>query len=189
MAKPNPGLGLFTELPEDADRPVKKSVFALEVGLSKGRISQLVGQGLPVEPNGLIDRAKALEWMERNLDQARRKTNGANGSLSPTKTVTDLRAEHEVVKIDRARLQLAKERGDLVDRVEAERAIFDRARRERDAHLAWIMRAAPLMAAALGVDPGRMFAVLDRAVRDHLDALSRTPLEELDSADDGSMGG
>lgn len=179
-------------LPEDTTRPVSKSRFAAEVGLSKGRISQLVGQGLPVRPDGKIDRDTALDWMEANLDPTRRKPaykeKAETGPALPTAaadaSLKDLKAEHEAVKVARARLALEKERGELVDRTTAERVILDRARQERDAHLNWVLRTAPLLAAELGVDSSQMFGLLEREMRDHLQALAETPLEGLQDARD-----
>ncbi|WP_444870378.1 hypothetical protein ACTTAF_17490 [Rhodobacter capsulatus] len=50
-----------------------KTAFATRVGLTKGRISQLVAEGLPVRPDGQIDVAEGLAWIEDNLDPSRRK--------------------------------------------------------------------------------------------------------------------
>lgn len=44
---------------------LKKGDFARLVGVTPARISQLVGQGLPVEPDGLIDEEKAKAWLDR----------------------------------------------------------------------------------------------------------------------------
>ena len=41
-----------------------KSDFAARVGLTKGRISQLVAEGLPVRADGQIDVAEGLAWIE-----------------------------------------------------------------------------------------------------------------------------
>lgn len=44
---------------------VTKSELAGILGVSKGRISQLIGEGLPVEPTGMVDVDKARAWRER----------------------------------------------------------------------------------------------------------------------------
>lgn len=54
-----------------------KTAFAARVGLSKGRISQLIAEGLPVRADGQIDVAQGLNWIETNLDPARRNKGGA----------------------------------------------------------------------------------------------------------------
>ncbi|MBF0246834.1 MAG: hypothetical protein HQL36_01980 [Alphaproteobacteria bacterium] len=173
---------------------MSKAQFAREVGLSRGRISQLIGQGLPVREDGKIDRETALGWMEKNLDPSRRKAVPIDGvedpapaphSLDGAPSLKDLKSVHEAVKVKRAKLQYERELGKLVDREDVERVILTRARRERDTHLAWVMRTAPVIAGELGADPGDVFAVLDRHMREHLEDLSKTPLEELENAKRG----
>jgi hypothetical protein len=78
---------------------------------------------------------------------------------------------------DHSIFELARKNGEVVDRAEAEAAIFARARQERDAWLAFSSRAAAVLAAEAGVDPGRSFPVLDRIVREHLAELAATPLK------------
>jgi len=131
-----------------------KTAFAARVGLTKGRISQLIAEGLPVRPDGTIDVAKGLAWIESNLDPARRHKGGAPSASTRTATLAEARRLHEIVKVQRARA-------------------------ERDAHLAWVQRTAPLLAAELGADPRATFAALDRMMREHLEHLADLPLGEL----------
>ena len=93
--------------------------------------------------------------------------------------MAEVRRQHELVKIARARLRLETEKGRLVNRDEIKVAIFNRARKERNAHLAWALRVAPQMASELAVDPALLFSCLDRHLRDHLAELAKTPLLEL----------
>ncbi len=93
--------------------------------------------------------------------------------------MAEVRRQHEIVKVARARLRLETEKGRLINRDEIKVAIFNRARRERNAHLAWGLRVAPQLAAELSVDPALMFTALDRHLREHLADLARTPLLEL----------
>jgi hypothetical protein len=58
--------------------------------------------------------------------------------------------------------------------------VFARARAERDAHMAWVQRSAPLLAAELGADPRATFAALDRMMREHLEHLADMPLGSFD---------
>jgi predicted regulator of Ras-like GTPase activity (Roadblock/LC7/MglB family) len=44
-----------------------KTELAKRLGLTKGRISQLVGDGLPVEPDGRVDALAAAQWVLDNL--------------------------------------------------------------------------------------------------------------------------
>lgn len=105
--------------------------------------------------------------------------------MQPTSTapagapMAEVRRQHEIVKVARARLRLETEKGRLVSRDEVKVAVFNRARRERNAHLAWALRVAPLLASDLGVDPALLFTVLDRHLREHLADLAKTPLLDL----------
>lgn len=154
-----------------------KTAFAARVGLTKGRISQLIAEGLPVRNDGKIDVEAALGWMEKNLDPARRNKGGVSEGHSPT--LAEARRLHLIVQVQRAKLALEQERGRLVDADEATATIFTRARSERDSHIAWVQRSAPLIAGELGTDPTRTFAILDRLMREHLEYLASTPLESL----------
>jgi hypothetical protein len=159
-----------------------KSDFAARVVLTKGRISQLITNGLPVRTDGQIDVAEGLSWIEANLDPARRNKGGA-GSVNPARsgtTLADAKRLHEIVKVQRAKLAYEKEQGLLIETAAATRTVFARARAERDAHMAWVQRSAPLLAAELGADPRATFAALDRMMREHLEHLADMPLGSFD---------
>ena len=154
-----------------------KSAFAARVGLTRGRISQLIAEGLLVRADGRIDVDLGLAWIENNLDPARRSKGG--GATGKTATLAEARRLHEIVKVQRARLAYEHERGMLIDAAAAERTVFARAKAERDAHLAWAQRSAPVIAAELGIETGPVFVVLDRLMREHLEHLASMPLEDL----------
>lgn len=157
-----------------------KTAFAARVGLTKGRISQLVAEGLPVRPDGQIDVEVGLAWIEDNLDPSRRNKGGAFAApTSPARvstTLAEAKRLHEIVKVQRAKLAFEKEQGQLVETLAATRTVFARARAERDAHMAWVQRTAPLLAAEVGADPRATFAALDRMMREHLEYLADMPL-------------
>ncbi|HDR30014.1 hypothetical protein [Rhodovulum sp.] len=156
-----------------------KSDFAARVGLTKGRISQLVAEGLPVRSDGRIDVAVGLAWIENNLDPARRNKGGAASQARNPTTLAEAKRLHEIVKVQRAKLAYERERGELVETAAATRTVFARARAERDAHMAWVQRTAPLLAAELGADPRATFAALDRMMREHLEHLADLPLGSI----------
>lgn len=154
-----------------------KTAFAARVGLTKGRISQLVAEGLPVRTDGQIDVAVGLAWIEDNLDPARRNKGGASPAPARVSTtLAEAKRLHEIVKVQRAKLAFEKEQGLLVETAAATRTVFARARAERDAHMAWVQRTAPLLAAEVGADPRATFAALDRMMREHLEHLADLPL-------------
>lgn len=155
---------------------LSKKGFAAHLGLSPGRVSQLVAQGLPVEPNGRISVERATGWYRRNVDPNRRQASTGAGDRLPASG----RGDYDRIRAERARLALERERGALVDRAAVERAVFDRARGERDSWIGWSSRAAAALSSELGVDPGAAFAVLDRLVRDQLASLAARPMEDFE---------
>lgn len=94
-----------------------------------------------------------------------------------TQGLQQAREEKERERVRAMRLEYLRRSGRLVDREAAERAIFARARLERDAWLAFVSRSAPVLAAELGADERRAFQVLDRLVREQLDELATMALE------------
>ena len=153
------------------------TAFAVRVGLTKGRISQLVAEGLPVRPDGQIDVAEGLAWIEDNLDPARRNKGGVPAAPARVSTtLAEAKRLHEIVKVQRAKLAFEREQGQLIETVAATRTVFARARAERDAHMAWVPRTASLLAADVGADPRATFAALDRMMREHLEHLADMPL-------------
>ena len=79
-------------------------------------------------------------------------------------------------KADKAEIDARARRGELVERAKVERAVFELARRYRDALLAWPARIAAPLAARLGADPHAVEAALASEVRRHLEELARDPL-------------
>ena len=87
-------------------------------------------------------------------------------------TFTQARTAHEIAKAQRARIEVQRLRGEVVDRAQATSEVFRLARRERDAWVNWPARVAALMAAELGLDAHAMQKVLEGHVRDHLNELA-----------------
>jgi len=176
--------GLFDDLPREFGRTISKGAFAERTGVTPGRVSQMIGDGLPVEPNGKIDPRAAEAWIDENVDPEKRKAwqtrRDGEGDSGPTAKLTRIRAEHETAKMELAKLELARKSGALIDREAARRAVYARARMERDAHLAWVDRAAATIAPALGVDIGELRGRLAEELRDHLEALAATPMDAFD---------
>lgn len=156
---------------------VEKAAFADAIGVSRPRVSQLVKDGLPVNPDGTINLAKGKRWVARHLDQYRRdarKPSRASGA-----TATETRAAKLGWEARLRELDFQKRSGELIDRAMVERVIFERANLERDKWLGWIPRTVARLASEGDIDPTKIFAVLDRLVRDHLTELAATPLKEM----------
>jgi len=135
----------------------------------------LAKQGLPSE-QGKIPVRKARAWIAANLDSARKDHWGGTGGAAP-KSLNDFRRERERQKVQAGELDLAKARGELVARAEVRKFLADRARMERDSWLAWASAASARLSAATGHPVDRLFAALEREVRDHLQSLSERTLE------------
>ena len=103
-----------------------------------------------------------------------------NGLPPPTTggaTFLQAKTANEVLKSQERRLKLQKLKGELVDRARADALVFRLARETRDAWVNWPARAAALIAAELGLEPGAMQKVLEAHVRAHLDELSEVRLD------------
>lgn len=156
-----------------------KAEFARRVGLSRGRISQLIAKGLPTTPEGKIDPEAGLAWLEDNLDADRRGKGGVARQTRAGPSLAEARRLLLLTQVQRARLALDRERGELIEAPAVRAAIFARARGERDAWQAWVARTAPELAAELGADERTCHAALDRLVRAQLAHLAETPLDVL----------
>ena len=49
---------------------VSKSELARRLDISKGRVSQLIRQGMPVLPSGLVDLDACCRWIDQHVDRA-----------------------------------------------------------------------------------------------------------------------
>ncbi len=146
--------------------------FASELGVTHQRVTAMVKQGLPLNTDGTLSASIAWKWYTENVDPSRRKS-------SRDDTGNASRRELEKLKVERERLALEKDRGEVIDRAEIHKALFERARGERDAWIAWSSRMASELAAEIGCEPGEIFATLDREIRAHLDQLSKKTTREL----------
>lgn len=50
------------------DEIISKAELARVLGRSRARISQLCNLGLPVRPDGKLDRGQAVAWVKVNID-------------------------------------------------------------------------------------------------------------------------
>lgn len=98
---------------------------------------------------------------------------------APQGEVSFLRARmaNEVIKAQTAKVKLQKLKGELVDRARAVAAVFELARRERDAWLKWPPRVAANMAAELNVEAHKLEQALDKYVRENLADMAEVKIE------------
>lgn len=165
---------LFENLPDNrAATELTKTAFAARLGVTAGRVSQMIKEGLPVLPNGRIPVDAAESWYQANVRQK------ISGAANTSRDLSQVKLQREAAQRDLLLMEIERKTGAMIDRKAVELALFDRARGERDAHIAWVSRIAPALAAELGVDLSLLYAALDREMRQHLQDLSETPLQEL----------
>ncbi len=153
----------------DTEGRISKAAFADRIGVSRSRVSQLIKDGLPITEDGRVPEKEAISWYNANVSKNRTK---GPAQLSAREELDRLKAERE-------RLALEKARGDVINRREASRAAFERARYDRDAWQTWVSRVAPTLANETGADLHKLFAGLDREVRAQLTELSEHPMGAL----------
>jgi len=169
--------------------------YARRTGLTQSRVSYLVRDGhVVLFADGSIDAEATDRRLERlQMERTRRRQSVARQkrivatSVSPGDpaqeadapvgetgmTYLEAKTGNEVVRYQRAVLELRHYRGQLVSADAVERTSREIAQAVRDAWLTWPSRVAPLMAERLGVASHAMHEALSAAVRDHLVELSK----------------
>jgi phage terminase Nu1 subunit (DNA packaging protein) len=117
-------------------RALSKSAFAAEVNLSPGRVSQMIKQGLPVEPDGKIDIARGKIWIQENVDPRRRAAQPQGRFSFERKPVESERDRLAREQADNMALKNAALRRELVPAVEVEATWAEIMRRVRSRLLA-----------------------------------------------------
>jgi hypothetical protein len=150
--------------------PITQTEFQRRAGVSPSRFRQLRAEGLPLEGKR-VDYEKAIMWMQANVDPVR-KDNWQGGSLN------DLRRERERIKIEQQKIELAKARGELVERKVVKKFLGERARMERDQWLSWASAVSARLAASFGLDHGRLFGEIEDEVRAQLRYIAEKPIQD-----------
>ncbi len=150
---------------------VSTAAFARLVGLDPSRVTQLAKLGLPRDERKRVHVARGKAWLAQYVRPKLK-------AVTPDDPRIQHRAEREKHEAALARLKAEERAGKLIARDEVRAAAFERARFERDAHLGFAARVAPLIAASTGADPAKVFAVLDREMREHLKALAEMATPE-----------
>lgn len=128
---------------------MRKAEYARKRGVSPQAVANAANAGrLMVDERGRIDEA---------------------ATASHVGTLADAKRREALARAQMAETKAAVMRGELVDRAEAVKAVRACARAERDALLLLPSRDAPAMAAALGVDEGRLRLALEDMLRGFLE--------------------
>lgn len=126
---------LFGDVSTKPAETLSKKGFAEAIGVSAGRVSQMIAGGLPVEPNGRIHVARGKAWVAENVDPNRRRASldGLASSVSVPPALVSHRAVRDAAEAEIARLKAERMGRALIDRAATLRTIESRARFERDA--------------------------------------------------------
>jgi hypothetical protein len=103
----------------------------------------------------------------------------AAASARDLEPIDAARARRARALADRAETEAARLRNELVERAKVERAVFEFARRSRDAWLNWPARIAAPLAVRLGTDPHAVEAELAAEMRRHLEEPARDPVPQF----------
>lgn len=119
-------------------KSIRKSDFAKLAKVSPGRVSQMIRDGLPVEPDGRIDVARGTLWVKENIDARRSaaQSKQAELPLAAQPTVAEERARLVREQADHAALKNAALRRELIPAKDVEREWVSILRRVRSGLLA-----------------------------------------------------
>ncbi len=152
---------------------VSQAAFARDHHLSLHRLKRLIAEGLP-RRHSKIPLADGEAWLRDNVDPARKDHWNGRSSAS----LNELRREREQIKIEEGHLALKKAKGEIVERAVVRRFLVERATFERDDWMGWVSAASARLAAAFGLDTGKVFKFLDSEVRDQLLRLSKKEMRD-----------
>jgi hypothetical protein len=133
---------------------LKKKDLAAALGITPATVLYRQRLGMPV------DSVEAAEEWVRTYS-----TPGAGAPNKVTEDIAILRRRRAEAATRRAELELGMSERRLISRVDAENAIFARARAERDAWLALPARLAPQLASEFKVSQAALFEALSKAIR------------------------
>lgn len=148
-------------------RFLRKGDFAKLVGVSPGRVSQMVADGLPVEGDGRIDVARGKLWIQANVSPTRSAAQARGDPELPFAAVRDASAERVRLlreQADHAALKNAEKRRELLPAAQVEREWASVLRDVRAAMLALPSR----IQQRLGHLTAAEIDAIDREIRDVL---------------------
>ncbi len=166
-----------------APNTVSQAEFARAEGVSRQRVSQWRGMGMPCTDAGRVKVVEARRWLASTVDRAgsvserdvlSRQGNGDDEGAAEATDLTEARRRKLVADETFVRLQIAEKNGSLVDREEVRRALSAFARLQSTKWQNFATRYGQEMAAEIGCDPKALMAVLDRYVRVQLDEIANT---------------
>ncbi len=145
---------------------VSKSAYARHRGVSRQSVGKMIEAGR-IGGRAIAAGGRIV------ADEADRQLGPAQVDDAPT--LAESKARRAAADARKAELAVAEMEGLLIDKAATMRAVQQLAQAERDAILAWPARAAPILAADLGVDQHALYAALVESLHAHLTARSAAP--------------
>lgn len=155
-----------------------KAELAALLGLSRGRITQLIKKGLPVRRDGRVDKAEAVAWYRANFPKGPLKTGPKKVSppviSAPTPSTGEdfmgARTRKEIALANLRSLEASRMQGTLIDAGEAKRAWAGMISAARSRFLGLPGKCAVYVAGSS--DPVECQAILEKEVREALKNLA-----------------
>lgn len=155
-----------------------KSAFAARVDLSPARISQFIAKGMPLTSDGKVPVAAALGWLRAEVrPNGGRPLGGGGANGDPDLEAAKIRLT--IAQAERAELELAARRGELVPAPEARKAVRAFATVAREAWLNAAARHGADLAAEIGADPRDVIPALDAMIRLVMNQIADTPFPKF----------
>lgn len=110
---------------------VTKAAFAVELGVTKGRVSQYLKSGMPVRDDGKVDRVEALNWLNTKRLNLTPGTKGLNhaaavvkAAKSPPAKSRETSPKLRETSLDETTFELERTRKLKLENDERERKLF-----------------------------------------------------------------
>lgn len=137
--------------------------LAEALGISRFQLKRDLERGMPLD----LDDAKA--WRAKHLDATHTNAQKFEG-------ITEARLRKLALETEAAELEIAQKKRELIDRSDAEVAVFALAKNFREGLETLPYRIAPLIAAKIGCDAGALMTALEDEIRRHLEDIAETEI-------------
>lgn len=162
---------------------VQKAELAERLGVSRARVSQLVKAGLPVRPDGKVEFAAAVEWINSRVRRDPAVADAAGDDVADVRLRLLLsQVRRNLIEADRAQVALDSERGKLIDKDKARRTVIAWNIKIKKGLLDFASRRGPALAVELGVNEVALVGGIEAAMREHLAEMADEPLPIVEAS-------
>lgn len=155
-----------------------KARFANRLNVSRTHVARLVADGLPVTAGGDVRVDAALKWIRSNVRAKAGRPVGSIEGVGADADSGDLLAAKTrlvIAQAERAELEIAARRRELVPVEEAKRAMRAATRTTRDMFINFAARYGGELAGEFELDPGTFIGALEAKIRTALNEAADTP--------------